>query len=157
MKEDHEILNDEELKQFFLNEAILLCPSARSESGECEKLWILHNRLKRLNKFLGTLSNQDLETNLAEMQEAFGFYFVEKDESRKKKHRMNSHLGAYCQFVNRLAKFSDLIAHYHMYNVRHLKALHRVMNVYFPEEFREKQQEEMKQLEMNRAEIEAKK
>ena len=29
MEEDHEIMSDEELKQFFLNEAMLLCPSAR--------------------------------------------------------------------------------------------------------------------------------
>ena len=69
MEEDHEIMSDEELKQFFLNEAMLLCHSARLESGECEKLWILHNRLKRMNKLLGYLHHQDLGMNLLELQE----------------------------------------------------------------------------------------
>lgn len=47
MTEHHEIINDGELKQFFLNEAILLCPSARLETTEMEKLLILYATLKR--------------------------------------------------------------------------------------------------------------
>ena len=69
MKEDHEVINDEELKRFFLNEALLLCPSARLETEECEKLWILRSRLKRMNKLLGMLHNQKTDEYLAEIQE----------------------------------------------------------------------------------------
>lgn len=145
MKEDYEIIDDEELKRFFLNEALLLCPSARLESDECEKLWILRARLKRMGKLLWMLHNQKLDEYLVEIQEAFGFYLVEKIESKKKKLRMNEHLGACCQFVYRLTRSSDLISHYCLYNVRHLRALERVMNSYFPDDFREKQEEEIRQ------------
>ena len=154
MKENHEIMSDEELKQFFLNEAMLLCHSARLESGECEKLWILHNRLKRMNKLLGYLHHQDLGMNLLELQEVYGFYFVEKEGMRKKKHQMNEHLCAYSQFMTRLMKFSDIIACYCTYNVRHLRSLDRVIHVYFPEQFEEKLQAEMKQQELNRVAVE---
>ena len=154
MKEDQELIGDEELKRFFLNEALLLCPSARLEADECEKLWILRTRLKRINKLLGLLQSQDLEANLVEMQEAFGFYFVEKDTSKKKKLKMNDHLTAHVQFINRLTKSSDLIAHYLLYNVRCLKSLCRVMNTCFPEVYREKLQDESKQQELNHVEAE---
>ena len=104
---------------------------------------------------MGVLHHQNLEVNLVEIQEAFEYYFVEKNESKKKKLLMNKHLITHSQFINRIVKSSDVIAHYYLYNVLHLKALYRVMNIYFPEEFKEKQQEEIKQQEMNRAEVEA--
>ena len=33
MKEDHELIDDEELKEFFLTEAKLLCPSVEKEES----------------------------------------------------------------------------------------------------------------------------
>ena len=48
MKENHDIIH-EELKKFFLNEALTLCPSARIDIPEREKLWMLHTHLKRIN------------------------------------------------------------------------------------------------------------
>ena len=153
MKEDHEVINDEELKRFFLNEALLLCPSARLETEECEKLWILRTRIKRMNKLLGMLHNQKTDEYLAEIQEAFGFYFMERVESKKKKLKMNDHLGTHTRFVNRMTRSSDLISHYYLYGIRHLKALDRVMNLYFPDDFQKKQQEETQQQEIDRAKI----
>ena len=47
MKEDHELIDDEELKEFFLTEAKLLCPSVEKEESECEKLQILYNKIGR--------------------------------------------------------------------------------------------------------------
>ena len=41
MKKESEIIDDEELKRFFLNEAMLLCPSALGDVLESEKLEIL--------------------------------------------------------------------------------------------------------------------
>lgn len=157
MKEDHEVINDEELKRFFLNEALLLCPSARLESGECEKLWILRSRLKRMDKLLGLLHNQPLEVNFVEMQEVFGFFFVEKTIAKKRKHLMNEHLSGFGQFASQLTRYSDLIAHYCLYSARHLRALERVMSIYFPEEYRVKQKEEIKQQKVNVVTVETEK
>ena len=46
MKKESEIIDDEELKRFFLNEAMLLCPSALGDVLEREKLQILYNVAK---------------------------------------------------------------------------------------------------------------
>lgn len=84
---------------------------------------------ERMNKLLGML-HQNSEVNLVKIQEAFGYHFVEKNESKKKKLLPNEHLITHSQFINRMTKFSDMIAHYYLYNVQHLKALHRVMNLF---------------------------
>lgn len=143
MKEDHEIISDEELNQFFLYEALLLCPSARADLLESERLWILHVRIKRLNKLLGVLLSQVLGEYFMDMQEAFSFYFVEKNESKKKKHRMNEHLNKFNQFIIRMTKLSVLIDHYCQFNTRQIKSLERVIKLYFPGDFQKKQREEV--------------
>lgn len=115
MKEDHEIISDEELKRFFLNEALLLCPSTRADLTESEKLWMLHVRLRKMNKLTGMLCNQDLGEYMLEMQEVLGFYLVEKNESKKKKFRMNEHLNSFNQFAIRLTRFSDTLGHCYLF------------------------------------------
>ena len=50
MKKESEIIDDEELKRFFLNEAMLLCPSALGDVLEREKLQILYNTLQKIVK-----------------------------------------------------------------------------------------------------------
>lgn len=142
MKLDHEIISDEELKQFFLKEAVLLCPSARSEDKDVEKLWILYNRLKRMNRLMIDLCNQNFEKNLVEMHEVFGFYLVEKVVEKKKKHAINNHWLAHTQFLARMTKFSDLIAHYQLYNLQHLQSLERIIHLYYSGELKRKQREE---------------
>lgn len=143
MKEDHEIISDEELKRFFLNEALLLCPSTRADLTESEKLWMLHVRLKKMNKLTGMLCNQDLGEYMLEMQEVLGFYLVEKNESKKKKFRMNEHLNSFNQFAIRLTRFSDTLGHCYLFYNRHLRTLERVIKLYFPGEFKKKQEEEV--------------
>ena len=143
MKEDHEIINDEELKRFFLNEALLLCPSTRADLTESEKLWMLHVRLRKMNKLTVMLCNQDLGEYMLEMQEVLGFYLVEKNESKKKKFRMNEHLNRFNQFAIRLTRFSDTLGHCYLFYNRHLRTLERVIKLYFPGEFKKKQEEEV--------------
>ena len=135
MTEHHEIINDGELKQFFLNEAILLCPSARLETTEMEKLLILYATLKRMTKLMGLLSHCSLEMHSAEVCQVFGYYFVEKEGEKKKKHQMSVRLNDHNRFLIQLTKLKDLNTHFYFYYSYHLKALERVLKNSFPDDF----------------------
>ena len=137
MKKDHEIMSDEELKKFFLNEAMLLCSATRFEESEIEKLHILFGSLRKINKLLGTLCYSNMEVHYMEVLNVFGFYFTEKEGERKVKHRMNTHLSAYSQFIFQLTKFKELTTHYYYYTNSHLKALAHVMQICYPNDFKE--------------------
>lgn len=96
-----------------------------------------------MNKLTGMLCNQDLGEYMLEMQEVLGFYLVEKNESKKKKFRMNEHLNSFNQFAIRLTRFSDTLGHCYLFYNRHLRTLERVIKLYFPGEFKKKQEEEV--------------
>ena len=138
MKENHDIIH-EELKKFFLNEALTLCPSARIDIPEREKLWMLHTHLKRINKLMSTLHNQDFSGYMTEMREALSYYLVPNNETKKKKLRQNEHSIDFNQFAIRLPQLSDTIEHYYLYINHRLKILERVIKLYFPENFKKTQ------------------
>ena len=84
MKEDHELIDDEELKEFFLTEAKLLCPSVEKEESECEKLQILYNTQQKIVKLLSVMNHCNFEMHYVEIYHVFGFYFTEKEGEKKK-------------------------------------------------------------------------
>ena len=65
MKKESEIIDDEELKRFFLNEAMLLCPSALGDVLEREKLQILYNTLQKIVKRSAMLLKVPIEEEAA--------------------------------------------------------------------------------------------
>lgn len=148
MTEHHEIIDDEELKQFFLNEAILLCPAARLETTEKGKLLILYSTLKRMTKLMGLLCHCSIEMHNSEVCEVFGYYFVEKEGEKKKKHRMSARLNDYNRFLIQLTKLKDLNTHFYFYYIYHLKALGRVLRNSFPDDFPDGQINGFEELEL---------
>lgn len=84
MKEDHELIDDEELKEFFLTEAKLLCPSVEKEESECEKLQILYNTQQKIVKLLSVMNHCNFEMHYVEIYHVFGFYFTEKRERKRR-------------------------------------------------------------------------
>ena len=135
MKKNHDIIH-EELKNFFLNEALTLCPSARTDIPESEKLWMLHVHLKEINKLMSKLHNQDFSGYMTEMQETLSYYLVPNNKTKKKELRQNEHLTDFNQFAIRLPQLSDTIEHYYQYINYRLKILERVLKLYFPENFK---------------------
>ena len=134
MKENQELIDNEELKRFLLREAIILCPSIKEETSEGEKLQMLYRTQKRMNKLLGLLYHCDLGMHYVELYEVFGFYFVEKEGEKRKKHRMSVRLDSYSQFICQLMGMKDLITRFYIYNRHYLKVLEKVMNFYYPED-----------------------
>ena len=121
MKENQELIDNEELKRFLLREAIILCPSIKEETSEGEKLQRLYRTQKRMNKLL-------------RLYEVFGSYFVEKEGEKRKKHRMSVRLDSYSQFICQLMGMKDLITRFYIYNRQYLRVLEKVMNFYYPED-----------------------
>ena len=130
MKENQELIDNEELKRFLLREAIILCPSIKEETSEGEKLQRLYRTQKRMNKLLRLLYHCDLGMHYVELYEVFGSYFVEKEGEKRKKHRMSVRLDSYSQFMG----MKDLITRFYIYNRQYLRVLEKVMNFYYPED-----------------------
>lgn len=84
MKKESEIIDDEELKRFFLNEAMLLCPSALGDVLEREKLQILYNTLQKIVKLLGVLNHCNLEMHYVEIYMYSGSILQKKTGKREK-------------------------------------------------------------------------
>ncbi len=139
MTDFHDNIDIEELKKFFLEEARLLCPAARLETSEREKLHILYSTLKRMTKLMGLLCHCNLEVHYNEVYDVFGFYLVEKDGEKKKKHQMSARLSDYNKFLIQLTKLKDLNTHFYFYYVVHLKALERIMKNDYPDDFQDGQ------------------
>ena len=138
MKEDHEILSDEELKQFFLNEAMLLCPSEAEDVSEHEKLQILYNTQKNIIRLLCVLNHCNFEMHYVEIYHVFGYYFMEKEGEKRKKRAMSERLEDYGQFMYRLTRIKRIIGHYYAYSLRHLRSIERIIELYFPGELQNK-------------------
>lgn len=141
MKEDHEIISDEELKRLFLNEAVLLCPSAWGNVSEIEKLQILYNTQQKIVKLLDVLNHCNFEMHYVEIYHVFGFYFTEKEGEKRKKRKMSERLEAYGQFMYQLIRMKYMVAHYYAYSLRHLRSIERIMELYFPGELKNKMKE----------------
>lgn len=139
MTDFHDHIDIEELKRFFLNEALLLCPPAQLETAESKQLQVLYTTLKRMTKLMGLLCHCSLETHQVEVSRVFGFYFVEKEGEKKKKHLMSERLNDYSRFLMQLNKIKDLNTHFYYYYVGHLKALERVMKSCYPDDFQKGQ------------------
>ena len=141
MKEDHEVLSDEELKQFFLNEAMLLCPSESGDVSEYEKMQNLYNTQKNIIRLLRVLNHCNMEMHYVEVYHVYGFYFTEKEGEKRKKRKMSERLEDYGQFMYRLARMKRIIAHYYAYSLRHLRSIERIIELYFPGELKNKLKE----------------
>lgn len=139
MTEHQEIIKEEELKRFFLEEARLLCPAARLDTSEREKLHVLYSTLKRMTKLMGLLCHCNLEVHYNEVCDVFGFYLVEKDGEKRKKHQMSARLSDYNKFLFQLTKLKDLNTHFYFYYVAHLKALEIIMKNNYPDDFQDGQ------------------
>lgn len=61
----------------------------------------------------------------------FGFYFVEKEGAKKKKHHMSARLYNYIRFVQQIMKSKSMIADYLLYSAGQLDELERIASIYY--------------------------
>lgn len=134
MTEHHEIITMENKTILLERGDSALSFGSFGNNGD-EKLLILYATLKRMTKLMGLLSHCSLEMHSAEVCQVFGYYFVEKEGEKKKKHQMSVRLNDYNRFLIQLTKLKDLNTHFYFYYSYHLKALERVLKNTFPDDF----------------------
>ena len=97
MKEPQEFIPDEDLQRFFLTGTLFLNLSEELEQQEYNRLRMLYKLHKSVHDLLFHLYQCNLNTHCLDVCEVFGFYFVEKEGAKKKKHHMSARL--YTTFV----------------------------------------------------------
>lgn len=97
-------------REFFLQQALLMCPTASMEAGEAGKLKILHHRIKRVINCLSVLNNYDWSMDIPQMQLASGYYMTNSLIPKKERLRFSQSLSSYTEFNLDMAKNHDLIA-----------------------------------------------
>ena len=131
MKEPQEFIPDEDLKRFFLTEPLFLYLSEKVELQEYDRLRVLYKLHKDVHDLLFHLYQCNLNTHYLEVCEVFGFYFVEKEGEKKKKHHMSARLYAYTRFIQQIMKSKSMIADYLLYSAGQLDELERVASIYY--------------------------
>lgn len=127
-------LADARLKQFFLEEARLLCPASNTNCSEYSKLYALYKRLKRTVKLFNLLYDHNWGEIFPDIQRAFGFYLLEGYASKKERLRIIDLLAKEIGFVTQAAQFNDFITILHQFYVNQLEDMERMLKEYYPPE-----------------------
>ncbi|OKZ21370.1 MAG: hypothetical protein BHV81_00320 [Butyricimonas synergistica] len=108
MKEPQEFIPDEDLKSFFLAGTLFLDLSEKLEQQEYNRLRVLYKLHKNVHDLLFQFYQCNLNMRCLDVCEVFGFYFVEKEGEKKKKHHMSARLYACTRFIQQIIKYCDL-------------------------------------------------
>ena len=75
-----QVLNEREMRQFYLNEARMMCPTATEARSEKARLEILQVRVRRLIKMFTDLHNFQWNEGVRQMQIGYGIYMMQEIE-----------------------------------------------------------------------------
>ena len=131
MKEPQEFIPDEDLKSFFLAGTLFLDLSEKLEQQEYNRLRVLYKLHKNVHDLLFQFYQCNLNMRCLDVCEVFGFYFVEKEGEKKKKHHMSARLYNYIRFVQQIMKSKSMITDYLLYSAGQLDELERIASIYY--------------------------
>ena len=115
------IVNDRELKDFYLKFALFLNPDSCSVNRtEFEMLNILLKDLKKILAALTHLNTHPWDEGIAEIQISCGVYSLQDNLSKEKRMQMNTSMGKHLQFLTQMAMDSPT-----------MKLLYRNMNKHY--------------------------
>ena len=98
------IVNDRELKDFYLKFALFLNPDSCSVNRtEFEMLNILLKDLKKILAALTHLNTHPWDEGIAEIQISCGVYSLQDNLSKEKRMQMNTSTGKHLQFLTQMA------------------------------------------------------
>lgn len=119
--------HDEELKEFYLKEAIFLNPVAYNQShSDTEVLQLLLKHFKRISGFLSKINNYDWQEMAKQLQKVSGAYPAQNPIGRKEHLKMNEALsdiwGILILLSHDSREIGKLISHFnhHYQNVKRL-------------------------------------
>ena len=122
--------NNENLKQFYLQLALMLCPSVTPESTENETLRILYTRIKKIRRMLALLDNYPWTDTAPLLTKACGFVLIEPNSmSQKDKRKLNDYLYKRINFITKMAESHDLVLHNRIFFDRIKNNLEQMLNI----------------------------
>lgn len=127
-------LSKEELKDFYLKLARLICPSAcTSKRNDFEVLSILHKELKKNLGIVGKYVQHDWGEGIQEIQTACGTYSVQDSIPKIDRIELNAALGKHLQFLMQMASASSAVKKIHAEYNRHFTNVEYLLKQ-FPKE-----------------------
>lgn len=125
---------DARLKQFFLEEARMLCPATHVNCSEYSKMYALYKRLKRMVRLFNLLYEHNWGEFFPDAQRAFGFYLLEGYASKKERLRIVELMAKETGFVTQTAQFNDFITILQQFYAQQLSDMERMLKEYYPPE-----------------------
>lgn len=125
---------DAKLREFFLEEARLLCPATHVHCSEYSKMYALYKRLKRIVRLFTLLYDHNWGAFFPDMQKAFGFYLIEGHASKKERLRIVEELADEISFVTQAAQFNDFITILLEHYRKQLSDIERLLKLYYKSE-----------------------
>lgn len=125
---------DAQLTQFFLREAVMLCPIPDTDCSEYSKLHALCKRLKRIVRLFNLFYEHNWGEIFPDIQRAFGFYLLEGFPTKKERMRLVDLLAKEMTFVIKTAQFNDFITILQQHYIYQLSEIERILNTYYKPE-----------------------
>lgn len=123
-------LNEREMKQFYLNEARMMCPTATEDRTEKARLEILQVRVKRLIKMFTDLRNFQWGEGIRQMQIGYGIYMMEHSVSSKERRNVNDEWARRLASIVGMQGYNDLVNHMLVHYTCQNKDLDKLLTAY---------------------------
>lgn len=123
----HQLLDEQEMKQFYLNEARMMCPTATEDRTEKARLEILQVRIKRLIKMFTDLRNFQWNEGVRQMQIGYGIYMMEHNIASKERRKANDAWAQRLAAIIGMQGYNDLINHMLIHYIRQSKDLDQLL------------------------------
>lgn len=88
----------EKLKQYYLQQARMLCPNLSADSPDEQCLWRLYNKLKRTVKALANF-DRTWETGMREIEKACLYYLITQEITRADRQEIIKEFSTWIDFV----------------------------------------------------------
>lgn len=124
---------DAKRKQFFLEEAKMLCPAANNCS-EYSKMYALSKKLRRMVKLFTLLYEHKWGEIYPDVQRAFGLYVIEGYASKKERIRYIEQLAKEVGFITQIAQYNDFMGILKQHYEQQLSDIEFMLKLYYPPE-----------------------
>ncbi len=130
-----QVLNEREMRQFYLNEARMMCPTATEARSEKARLEILQVRVRRLIKMFTDLHNFQWNEGVRQMQIGYGIYMMEHSISSKERRNVNDAWAQRLSAIVGMQSYNDLVNHMLMHYTRQGRDLEQLLAAYSADGF----------------------
>lgn len=127
-------ISDEELKAFYLKQAVLYAPTyCTPNCSEYHLLCILREKYKRVADFLNRLNSKAWALNTPALHEVFMPYILDNTIPKKKRRDVCNGLSEHVHFLSILVGNQSVSKELYRFYNENLKTLKHLMKLYYPD------------------------